>query len=75
MSTQVIENGVKQNLEVTCDYCDEIFAITVNVEDLEKWANGILVQDAFSYLTLDEMELMISSTCGTCFDKMFVNFD
>jgi hypothetical protein len=30
-----------------------------------------LIQDHFPHLTDDERELIISGTCGSCFDDMF----
>ena len=43
----------------------------VNLHDMGRWQNGSLIQDAMPYLSADERELLISGTCGTCFDKMF----
>jgi hypothetical protein len=32
-------------------------------------------QDAFPHLTADERELLISGTCGSCFNAMFPEDD
>ena len=54
-----------------CDRCDEQFILRVNLDDVERWENGELIQNALPYLSADERELMISGRCGECFDKMF----
>lgn len=60
------------NVTTFCVNCDKEYVLNVNSEDLEKWeTTNIFVQDAFSYLTPAERELLISGICGTCFDKMF----
>ena len=43
----------------------------VNGQDVVDWKGGKYIQDAMPYLSADERELLISGTCGTCFDKMF----
>ena len=54
-----------------CNKCDEQFILRVNLDDVERWENGELIQDALPYLSADERELLISGTCGECFDQMF----
>jgi len=34
-------------------------------------AGGINIQDALPDFSTDERELLLSSICGTCYDKMF----
>ncbi len=43
----------------------------VRFEDYKAWENGKVIQDAMPYLTPGEREVLISGTCGSCFDKMF----
>ena len=43
----------------------------VHVEDVTAWENGELIQNAMPYLSADEREVLISGTCGPCFDRMF----
>jgi hypothetical protein len=38
---------------------------------LKRWVRGMKIQDANPNLTPSEAELLISGTCGPCFDKMF----
>ena len=55
----------------TCRSCSESVSIMVNGQDVVDWKGGKYIQDAMPYLSVDEREILISGTCGTCFDKMF----
>jgi len=61
----------KINLYAECRKCSEVLLVPVYFEDVEAWRGGKLIQDAMPYLSADERELLISETCGPCFDKMF----
>jgi hypothetical protein len=43
----------------------------VDPEDLKRWEGGELIQNAMPYVSAGDRELMISGTCGPCFDEMF----
>ena len=60
----------KTTMAIDCVQCKETQSITVENEDLANWHNGELIQDAMPYLSADEREVLISGTCGPCFDKM-----
>ena len=51
--------------------CNDQVEMKVNIDDVTAWENGKLIQDAMPYLTPDEREVLISGTCGPCFDRMF----
>ena len=57
-------------LRVTCRECGKKVHIDVYAEDLIAWKEGKKIQEAFHYLTVDEREILISETCGECFDKL-----
>ena len=41
-------------------------------DDMEAWLSGDkYIQDALAYLSPSERELLISSTCDTCWKKMY----
>lgn len=61
----------KQPFHLKCNLCKETHVIYAYIEDVELWESGIHIQHAMPYLTADERELLISRTCGSCFDKMF----
>lgn len=58
-----------------CKFCNKEVVITVDEEDIKKYENGALIQDAFPYLTPDEREIMISGMCGDCWQKYMELFD
>ena len=58
-------------MQVECRTCKDTHILMVNIRDAKRWRQGELIQDAMPYLTPDERELLISGTCGKCFDKMF----
>ncbi len=63
-------------MNLQCVHCDETHQLSLNYEDVQAWKNGALIQDVLPYLDSDQRELLISKTCGPCFDKMFgVDFD
>lgn len=65
---------MKTNFEirVACRICEKLNSIFCNKQDYEKFKNGTgYIQDILHYLSADQRELLISQTCGECFDKMF----
>jgi len=62
---------LKTTMTIDCVKCKETQSITVGSEDLANWHNGDLIQDAMPYLSAGEREVLVSGTCGACFDKMF----
>ena len=61
----------KTTIRAICLRCGETTVIKANVSDVVAWQNGELIQDVLSYLNEDERELLISKTCGKCFDDIF----
>lgn len=51
-----------------CPFCKELHSVTVPDEGLEKYRMGAYVQVAFPDLSADEREILISGTCGPCWD-------
>ena len=57
---------------VTCRICNQTYDIHCNKTDYDKWKSGEgYVQDVLSYLSADQREMLISATCGKCFDELF----
>ena len=56
-----------------CGLCGKEVPLKLTVESVEEYysPNRRCVQDIFPYLTAEERELLISHTCGECWDKMF----
>jgi len=59
-------------LTITCWMCGEK-QDTINMThgQLLQWRNGVKIQHIFPEMTTDTRELIVSGTCGTCFDKLF----
>lgn len=60
-----------RHIEVMCNVCNESHIVRVKSEDYDRFTIGELIQNASPYLTPNERELLISGTCGKCFDEMF----
>jgi len=55
-----------------CKHCGRQFVLTLNKSDMYDWLSGSLpIQSALPYLSANERELLLSGTCGECFDEMF----
>lgn len=68
---KVKERGYE--LKVQCRMCRKTHSLMVGIEDyfMFEMPNRPHIQDIFPYLTPAERELLISGTCGECWEKMF----
>ena len=63
-------------VDVRCWRCGIVFNIILNKEDLIDWHLGSgPIEKVFYYLSVNERELLISNTCGSCFDSLFEDLD
>ena len=63
---------MRQEFFVICQAgCGKRYTFDIDPEDYYRFQHGTYAQVAFPYLTADQRELMVSQTCGECFDKMF----
>jgi len=77
-SRQFTENYSKTFFEpvsIDCVMCKQPVVVHVDMMDVAKWQNGMLIQKAMPYLTADEREMFISGTCSDCWDKLFPESD
>lgn len=57
---------------IQCRMCERRFLIIYNREDMVDWLSGQdFIQYCMPYLSASERELLISGTCGDCFDLLF----
>jgi hypothetical protein len=63
------------NRIVTCGQCNTDHELSIRLEDWVAWREGALIQRAMPYLTDGQRELLISQTCGECFEAMFSEDD
>jgi hypothetical protein len=54
-----------------CVKCEDVHILLVDSDDLQRWKDGELIQNAMPYLSADEREILISNVCGRCFEQMF----
>ena len=62
---------MRTNVAMTCTFCRQFHLVEVDLEQLEAWRNGELIQNAMPDLTPTEREQLISGLCPKCQAKMF----
>jgi hypothetical protein len=62
---------MKMKSIIRCIHCNKNYDVWADPDDLTAWSEGELIQVALDYLSDDERELLLSGTCGTCWDKMY----
>jgi hypothetical protein len=55
---------------IACRLCDYVEKIEITDEQ-QKRLKKDLIQDVLPHLSADTRELILSKTCGTCFDRLF----
>lgn len=56
---------------IRCRSCKVLKPVSCTDVQYDNWQNGQLIQKAMPNVPKDERELLISGTCGPCFDKLF----
>jgi hypothetical protein len=59
-----------KDLSRSCVGCKGFYDIIVESSDYKAWRDGMLIQTAFPYLSVDLREILISGICGICFDEI-----
>ena len=62
---------MKMKSIIRCIHCNKNYDVWADPADLTAWSEGELIQVVLDYLSDDERELLLSGTCGTCWDKMY----
>ena len=57
-------------ISISCRKCGTLVTMEAHQEDLQAWRDGALIQAAMPYLRPDQREMLMSRTCGECFDRM-----
>lgn len=59
-------------IDIPCRICGKRVKIVVEKDDYIRFTRGeSYVQDIFPYLSADDREMLISQTCGECWDKLW----
>lgn len=53
----------------TCPFCGEYHEVEVSEADYCAWQGGELIQNAMSYLSEDEREILITGICSKCWNS------
>ena len=56
---------------VRCRNCGETKTLEIPKTGWESWKAGELIQNAMPQLSCADRELLISGTCGKCWDEMY----
>lgn len=62
-------------IAAACSLCRRVSYIKVNQFDYFAWRNGAYIQNVMSYLSPNQRELLISSTCEDCWKRAFEDED
>lgn len=69
-----VDKDFNFELDLHCNKCDHTETVLVRERDYDAWSgNGVFIQEAFYYLSSDQRELMISNTCGVCWNKTYAH--
>jgi len=58
-------------MNIKCKYCNIDHDLDITEWQVARHKNGELAQNVYPNLNREERELLISGTCGNCWDKMF----
>lgn len=64
-------DGHSYHFTVPCINCNEVHEIEVKGDELFYLRRGAHIQDALRSNTNEERELLLSGTCGSCWDSLF----
>lgn len=62
-------------IPVPCGWCETVSHVTVDRHHHKAWLAGGLAQDAMPDLTVENREILISTTCASCQEGMFADWD
>lgn len=67
--------GERTTVVTTCALCGRIHHTDVDAAALVRWRGGDFIQDAFPHLSEDAREILLTGTCGPCWDAAFAEPD
>lgn len=60
--------------DITCVICGVTYQLLADEKDIQAWRNGEgYIQDLLAYLSPAEREMLISGTCGSCWNNLYPN--
>jgi len=67
----IVSSPEKTSIEIICRECGNQTSLTLSTSAINRWIDGEYVQNVFSDLDAATRELLVSGTCGTCWDEMW----
>jgi hypothetical protein len=65
------KDGAVIKVSKRCPLCNQDAEVVVESGPLLRWMRGALVTDAFSDMSIDDQEILISGTHKECWEKAF----
>lgn len=56
---------------VSCRECNKSFSLCVPQKNWDAWIGGELIQNAMPFLSGGQRELLLTRTCGECWESLF----
>ena len=66
-----LDSNIRIKVETICPQCRKIHIVEVKSKDYYEYKLGKHIQEAFSYLSTDEREMLLTGLCKECWDKLF----
>jgi len=66
-----LEDGESMALFTVCRWCGIGKPIEIRKEAWKAWRSGEHIQDVAPEISAGDRELLITQTCGPCFESMF----
>lgn len=60
-----------KTLKIKCRSCGKIYKVEVLESEIKAYQEGELIQNAFPNLSPGERELIKTSICNSCWNRMF----
>ena len=60
-----------RTVTIECGICHKLHHVTAPESEFSAWESGVLIQRSMPSLSENQRELLISQTCGPCFDSLF----
>lgn len=68
---QIFEKEGQPYALLRCNWCPTQIECPVNLEAIDRWRRGEMIQDAMPDMSADLREMFISGTCPKCWQDMF----
>jgi hypothetical protein len=60
-----------ETVDLVCGRCQTVVTLSIDLDAYHAWKNGALIQEAFPTFTTDERKMIMTRTCGDCWNDMW----